>query len=320
MQKQKGIVVIGVGAMGTNHCRLLHKNKLLLGIFDKDRQRAIQLAKKYGTIALENPGAIVRAKPNGAIVAVSTPHHKAIALELIAAKIPTLVEKPLATNSKEAKAIISIAKKLNIFLMIGMVERYNPVVQKVKKDIQANIFGKISQILAIRVGISPPPTPPRMVDLDLGIHDIDTISYLVDELPTVTHSSLTRERNDSISDSVSMTMRYKGFTASIISNWLSHTKIRKMYIFGEKNSAEVNLLSQSIDYFPKFYPTQTKTMDPFTFFKNIAWRTKRVAISKKEPLEVEHETFVSNLDAGYLDDYCINGLQSLQIIERSKKI
>jgi predicted dehydrogenase len=112
------------------------------------------------------------------------------------AGIHVLVEKPIASNVDEGRDIIAAARRANVTLMVGHVERFNPAVQAIKQAIENE---DILSIAITRVG----PFPPRMsnvgVVIDLAVHDIDLIrwftdSEIVDVQPQL--SSAVAERED----------------------------------------------------------------------------------------------------------------------------
>jgi len=55
---------------------------------------------------------------------------------------PLLVEKPLATNSKEGEKIIELMKEASVPLTVGQTLRYNPVIRKLREELpkQGKLF------------------------------------------------------------------------------------------------------------------------------------------------------------------------------------
>src|SRR3954449_13446378 len=94
---QPRVAVIGAGAFGQNHCRVVHESERaqLSAIVDTDSARAAEAAARYQTLALadyrELPG-----KVDAAIVAAPTTLHADIGCFLLNAGIDVLVEKPIA--------------------------------------------------------------------------------------------------------------------------------------------------------------------------------------------------------------------------------
>jgi predicted dehydrogenase len=80
------------------------------------------------------------------------------------------VEKPLTTNSKEARIINKLAKEENIIGQVGFVERYNQAFISCREFIDKPKF-----IESHRLSDFNPRGTDVSVIMDLMIHDIDII-------------------------------------------------------------------------------------------------------------------------------------------------
>jgi predicted dehydrogenase len=92
----------------------------------------------------------------------------------LAAGVDVLIEKPICATLEEADELIGLAKKKNLILQVGFVERFNPAVMALE-----SVIGKPVFIEAHRLH----PFFERGTDvdviLDLMIHDIDIILKFV---------------------------------------------------------------------------------------------------------------------------------------------
>ena len=93
-------------------------------------------------------------------------------MEVLEAGVHLLMEKPIAATSKEAKELVEAAKKKNLVLQVGHIERFNPAVSALRGiDVQPRF------VEAHRLA----PYTPRGTDVsvvhDLMIHDIDVLLY-----------------------------------------------------------------------------------------------------------------------------------------------
>jgi len=93
-----------------------------------------------------------------------------------------LVEKPIASSLAEAEAMVDAARKHQVVLAVGHVERFNPAMDFLEKYKSKTRF-----VEAHRLAKYPPPRPglPRRgtevsVILDLMIHDIDLVLTMID--------------------------------------------------------------------------------------------------------------------------------------------
>ncbi len=144
-------VVIGLGHMGAHHLRKLASRSDV-------RVRAVDPPK-----GLDGPVG----QPDFAIIAVPTRAHLEVALPLLEAGVPCLVEKPIATSLEEASRLVAFPHCLP-----GHIERFNPVFQ-----VLAGAHPRY--IEAERLG--PPSGRADDVDvvLDLMIHDLDLVRWLL---------------------------------------------------------------------------------------------------------------------------------------------
>ena len=67
--------------------------------------------------------------------------------------------------------------------MVGHIERFNPAVIKLKEIIDSGTLGKITSLIAKRVGAFPAQIKDANVVIDLAVHDIDIFSYLLNKQP-----------------------------------------------------------------------------------------------------------------------------------------
>ena len=84
--------------------------------------------------------------------------HKNIAVDAASAKINMLTEKLIADTVESAKEIINKAAENRGELMIGHIERFNPIISDIKKS---NENTKFVLIPIAWVG----PLPPRVKDV-----------------------------------------------------------------------------------------------------------------------------------------------------------
>jgi predicted dehydrogenase len=166
--------VIGAGKMGAIHAKVY--NQLpecdLVAVVDIDETKARRLAEMYQCQATTNCEDIMD-KIDAVTIATPTVTHLKLAKIFIKNKIAVLIEKPLATNAKEGRKIVALAKKYDTVVAVGHSERCNPVAQAMKR---LNIQPKF--IEANRISPYPFRSTDVGVVLDVMIHDIDIILSL----------------------------------------------------------------------------------------------------------------------------------------------
>jgi UDP-N-acetylglucosamine 3-dehydrogenase len=267
--------VIGAGVMGEHHIRVYSgiKDAELIGIADVSKDRVSALAKQYKTNGYTDYKELLAQKPDALSIAVPTAMHRDVALAALDKGISILLEKPIADTLQNADDIILKADEKNAKLMIGHIERFNPVVQKLKEELKGGQLGKIVAMSSVRVG----PYNPRIRDVgiitDLGVHDIDIMSYLYEE-PIRKVQAYAGNVIHKFEDYASIMLGFSNGNCGIIeTNWLTPHKTRTLTVTGTKAIAYADYIEQSL-----------RICD--------ARGEIKIKIDKKEPLTNELEHFV----------------------------
>ncbi|MFH1642777.1 MAG: Gfo/Idh/MocA family oxidoreductase [Nanoarchaeota archaeon] len=315
--------VIGVGLMGRNHARVIHslKDVNLVAVSDIDKNVAEAVASEFSCkFYFDYKEMLEKEKIDIISIVVPTKMHKEVAIAAIKKNIHVLLEKPIALSETEAGDIITAAKRSNIKLMIGHIERFNPAIIELKKRLENDELGDIYKIDVQRIG----PFPSRIDDvgviIDLAVHDVDIISHLIDSKPISVHAETQQKLHPKCEDSLTTLLRYEnGILAILNINYLSPKKIREISIFGKKGMFKVNYLDQDL----RFYENRSYNKNKhFTeSFESVSeGKEYIIQISKKEPLLSEIEAFidcVKNDKPSPVDG--VTGLKALQIVHMIEK-
>lgn len=113
-----------------------------------------------------------------AIVTTPSHTHFEISRKLLMNHYNVLCEKPICLSSKEAKILEKIAEKKNLILYQSTLERYNPLIKFLRKNIE---IADIVKIESYRYGEQPSKNYTCDPKFDLGIHDVDLWLYLVNK-------------------------------------------------------------------------------------------------------------------------------------------
>ncbi len=305
------VAVIGVGSMGQNHARIFFHsdNAQLVAVSDNNIDAAEKIAKKYNCKSYNNYQEMLSNEQIDAVsIAVPTSLHKEVTLAALIHKKHVLLEKPIASNEQEAKEIIECAKKNNVKLMIGHIERFNTAIIELKNRLEKGDLGEIYKIDVQRIG----PFPSRIADvgviIDLSVHDLDIIDYLINTPPTRVFAETQQRLHPHHEDAVTALIRYpNSILATLNINYLSPTKIRQLQVFGKKGMFKVNYLDQELYFYEN------------TAYNIHDWSSvcegdmKKIIIPKKEPLQVEIEAFLSSIKNN--TPMSVTGEQGLSILK-----
>ena len=228
--------VIGVGALGRHHARLYAQspNAEMVGIFDVQSETAKRVGEEFN-LKIFSDWRELAEQCDALSVAVPANYHATTTIPLLEMGKHVLVEKPIAASVPEAEAMVEAAKKSNVVLGVGHVERFNPAMDFLEKYAANTRF-----IEAHRLAQYPPPRPglPRRgtevsVVVDLMIHDIDLVLTMVDS--EVEHFDVVGiPVLSKTEDIVNARIKFRnGSCASLTASRVSQEPLRRFRVFQE---------------------------------------------------------------------------------------
>jgi predicted dehydrogenase len=139
--------VIGTGAIGIGHLLSLTSTPraAAVAIAEPHAQRAKETSERFKIPRSYNDYRELLDQPDIDAVTIATPNHlhAEMTIEALKARKHVLLEKPLATNSKDAARIIDAAKKSKRTLMVGQNFRFNRYTQMAKMIIDRHELGDV---------------------------------------------------------------------------------------------------------------------------------------------------------------------------------
>lgn len=308
------VAVIGIGNMGKHHVRVYEELECdLVAIAEKDEQRGKELAERFNCKHYTDYKDMLQKENIDAVsIVVPTHIHKEVALECMKKVKAILIEKPISMNLEEAEEIITKAKELNVKLMVGHIERFNPVTRKIKEIIESGELGEIISLNSKRVGLFPPRIKDANVVLDLAIHDIDVCNYIIGKKPTEIFSVSGKAINSMREDYADIFIKYKDNPSLFIQvNWLTPVKIRTLNITGTKGYAELNYITQELVLYKSVYEKEEKSFEELIKFTTPI--KKIIDVDKKEPLKEELKCFLEYTKGGECPSSGQDGLEAVNI-------
>ena len=174
IQKNLRVGVVGVGTMGQHHVRIISQTPdvSLAGFYDPDRLRAQEICGRHGCECFATLDKLLD-ESDAVTVAAPTSLHFETGEKCLNRGLHVLMEKPLAHELEAAARLVVLSQKTGLVLMVGHVERYNPVVGKLIDLLR----GEQEEIISIDAHRLAPFDGSRCLDVDvlydLLIHDID---------------------------------------------------------------------------------------------------------------------------------------------------
>lgn len=241
------VAVVGVGHLGSSHARIYAElpGVELVGVVDADPRRAAEVANDCGCRIFERM-VDIPSSVEAVSVVVPTDLHYEVAGELMERGYHLLVEKPITDDVALARELLRLAAKGNLLLQVGHVERFNPGILELEKIVKEPRFIECHrnapfQSRGTEVGVV----------LDLMIHDLDIIIYLVsspvDSLEAVGATILSEHE-----DIANARIRFKsGCIANITTSRVSPSKMRKIRIFQDDAYISLDYMAQAARIYRK---------------------------------------------------------------------
>src|SRR5262245_33872092 len=224
--------VIGVGSLGRQHARIhatLAQEGLaqFVAVCDLNEKVAREIASERKTAQFTDWRELI-GRVDAVSLAVPTESHCEIACGLLEKGIHILVEKPVARTLNEADQMIAAAERGKALLQVGHLERFNPAMVALRPHVRNPVYFEIH-----RVGEFTARSLDIDVVLDLMIHDLDIVQWLVGEDIEVTaiHAVGIPILTNKVDASNARLEFSSGAVANITASRVGTEKIRKMRFF-----------------------------------------------------------------------------------------
>jgi len=295
-----GFAVIGAGAFGSNHLRVIRElsaasgdSVRLTAIVESDAPRRQALLSDFphahvfhdidACLAARAAGQL---ELHGASVCVPTSAHAAVAGALLQSGIDVLVEKPIAASLAEADTLIALAARHQRILQVGHLERFNPAVLAVHPYIHMPMFFE-----AHRLSLFTPRSLDVDVILDLMVHDLDIVLSLVrspvHSLQAVGLPVLSRKV-----DIANVRIEFaSGCVANFTASRVSTERVRKLRFFQPHQYVSIDYARQDLLFID--VKPQRGDPDPGSMLSGLA--VSKPTATPGEPLRLEIESFLDSV-------------------------
>jgi predicted dehydrogenase len=239
------IGLVGAGRLGTYHARCMASvpNATLAGILDLDRQKAEALAAETSTKVFADYQEMLN-NVHAVIIAVDTQHHYDLGIQAIHHGRHMFIEKPITATVDQGRELVKEARKRGLKLQVGHVERYNRAFRSlVNRPVDPRF------IEAHRLSQFNPRGTDVAVVLDLMIHDLDLILYLVDaEIESIDASGVAIV-SETIDIANARLNFVNGCVANVTASRISQRKMRKMRVFSTDSYVSMDFITGKTDVF-----------------------------------------------------------------------
>lgn len=284
------VAVVGVGSLGQHHARNYSELATeglcrFLGVCDSNPETSEEVSAKLDCESWVDWRGLLD-KVDAVSIVTPTESHCEIACAFLESGVDVLVEKPIARTIEEADLMIAAAEKSGASIMVGHLERFNPAMVALRPHVNNPLYFEIHRV-------SPFPNRSLDVDvvLDVMIHDLDAIQWLVGE--DIRPESIAAVGIPIVSsqvDAANARIEFEnGAVANITASRVGTEKIRKTRFY-QTNSYVV------LDYGTKF--ASVTTLNPEAAHPLLGISIDRLEVEDIEPLRAELSAFLKSLRDG----------------------
>ena len=156
-------------------------------------------------------------KPDGVVLATPNQLHVPHALECIEARVPMLLEKPIAPTVAEAQQLVDAVDKAKAKVLIGHHRAHSPIMAKAKQVIDSGVLGKLVAVMGSATFLKPhhyfvdapwrrqPGAGPILLNM---IHEVHNLRMLCGEIVAVQAFTSHATRGFAVEDTVSINLRF----------------------------------------------------------------------------------------------------------------
>ena len=227
MSQKLKLAVVGVGHLGKWHADKYAASAEceLVAVVDTNAAIAQEIAQKHGAEAYQDYRDVIPLVDAISLVVPTSQHYK-IARDFLEAGIHCFIEKPITETLEEAETLIQIAAERDLVLQVGHIERFNPVL--------TDMAGRLNQpqfIESTRLAPFTLRATDVSVVLDLMIHDIDIVLYLIESPISRISASGLSVLSDTIDIANARLEFENGCVANVTASRISRKRERRLRVF-----------------------------------------------------------------------------------------
>lgn len=312
------VAVVGAGYWGKNLVRNFAQMQALRTVCDAGQATLQAQAALYPGVRTTTRLEDVLADPeiDGVVLATPAVHHAAHAEQALRAGKHVFVEKPLALEFSQGRALVELAEARGLTLMVGHILEYHPAVRLLHELIQAGELGRLLYLYSNRLNLGKVRTEENIL-WSFAPHDIAILTRLVGAEPVEVTAAGQSYLQAGIPDVTLTSLTFADeVRGHIFVSWLHPSKEQKLVVIGDRKMAVFDDMARE---------GKLKLYD-----KGIEWRAglpvprqsaeTTLYFDETEPMRLECEHFLTCIRSGQapLTDGR-SGLRVLKVLQASQR-
>jgi len=256
--------IVGLGHMGRHHARTLQQadGVDLIAVADPAGDPGGALSGVPVVTELEQ---LLHHRVDYVVLACPTSLHAELGIQLAAAGIATLIEKPLAGDPAAARQLVNAYRTAGVPAAVGYIERFNPALAALRHRLEDGLLGDVFDISTRRTGHYPARITDVGVINDLATHDIDLTAWLAGQ-PYTSITARTAHRSGRPYEDLlaAIAQLADGTIAQHRVNWLTPNPERHITFTGEHGCLTADTITSSLTFY-RNGATPTDRGGPMTY-------------------------------------------------------
>jgi UDP-2-acetamido-3-amino-2,3-dideoxy-glucuronate N-acetyltransferase len=307
------VAVVGVGYWGKNLARNFAQLGVLHTVCDGHGPTLDKIAAQHRPVRATRRYEDVLEEPEIAGVVLATPaarHYEHARAALLAGK-DVFVEKPLALNEADGRALLDLARERGRILMVGHVLEYHPAVRLLMDLVERGELGALRYVYSNRLNLGKVRTEENIL-WSFAPHDISIILSLLGTDPEVVTASGGEYLTHGVADVTVSNLAFpNGVRAHIFVSWLHPHKEQRLVVVGDKKMAVFDDTAREGKL--KLYDKGIETKSGVLVARQTAETT--LFFDETEPLRLECEAFLTAIaDRKPPRTDGVNGLRVLRVL------
>lgn len=219
MTRRLRIAVAGAGQIGRRHIGLVLKDLgcRLAAVIDPAPGAAEVAARADVPLYASLGDLFAREKPDGIIIATPNNLHVEHGLACVAARVPALIEKPLADSLDAAEQLCMAAERAGVKLLAGHHRQHSAIMTKAVKIVGSGRLGRLVAVVGTAIFCKPDAyfdaAPwrrqvgggPILINM---IHEIGNLRALCGDIVEVQAMSSNAVRGFAVEDTAAVNLRF----------------------------------------------------------------------------------------------------------------
>lgn len=215
------IAVAGAGLIGRAHVAAARSGAgvELAAVVDPSPAAAAVAAQAGVPLFADLDALFAAGRPDGVVLATPNALHVPQALQCLAAGVPVLVEKPVATTVAEGETLQRAAAGAGVPVLVGHHRAHSPIMAKAKQVVDSGAIGRVVAITGTALFLKPdhyfaegpwrtqPGGGPILINL---IHEVHNLRMLAGEIVAVQALASNAVRGFAVEDTVALSLRFAG--------------------------------------------------------------------------------------------------------------